>query len=69
MTCSACSAHAENSLSGRYDAGCPQCEIRMLSHAPKHRREAFLLGIESDEERLKVKAAAVAEFQRRRAAG
>jgi len=63
--CPACAAAEGRPFHPVYHSDCGRCEIRSVSQAPRHLREAFYERIADDEERAAFKAAVTAEYQRR----
>lgn len=68
-TCGACESARTNPHAFEYWAGCIGCEVRSVSNAPKHLREAFYQRIADPIERQAFVDAVGAEFKRRREAG
>lgn len=65
--CTSCLTAESNPMTGLQTAFCRGCEIRAISNAPRFLREQMLEAISDPSERDQIRAAAGAEYRRRKA--
>lgn len=65
--CAACVVAEGNPFTGHFRAGCPVCEARQVSHAPKFARDRFYAQIADLEERAAFMEAVRLAFEKRQA--
>lgn len=63
--CASCLVAEGNPWTGHYTAGCPVCEARQVSHAPKVLRERYYATINDPEERAAFMEAVRLAYERR----
>lgn len=64
--CPACAVAERQPLHAIYYSGCPTCDVRSISQAPRHIREQFYASLTDSEERDAFIEAVALEFRRRR---